>query len=586
MAAMKRVFVSYSSHDREVAQRVCQSLEKAGVRCWIAPRDIAPGANWGGSIAEAIDDAIAMVLVFSRNADNSDQIKKELVLAGDAHKVVIPARVEDLLPINPSFRYELSSRQWIDLFDDWEVGIARIVERIQQITPPPVPTEAPAPSPAPGPVSAPVPAAGPVAKSRAGLYAAVAVAVAALAVGGYFIVANRAAPPAPALAERPVASTGSASAEKPVTGTGTSSRKEESQALVPAPAPSAPAGDSKIFAEALRACVEAREGGKSADVIVTSCTAAIQAGTGTSSEKSIALADRASAYNGQHALDEAMLDANRAIELDPQNAFAYWVRGHVYRNLRQFDRAIADFDQYMRLVPKSAMAFYWRGNSYLDGGNAERALVDYEEATRIDPNYWPPWQNRCLAYGKLGRYEQALPFCNEAIRINPQWWGSYQTRGETYAALGKQDLANKDFEEAKRRRTPTPPPPRPQPPAQPARVFYNGNIGGVANGGRPPQFSLSNPTRITYVMTYHWNNARGHRPGTIALVSASGVTYGPWQATGQPGQGGVPDAYWIANPNVVLPSGVYQVVDSDPASWAQNGESLGLGMTEIKGVPE
>ena len=157
MVSMKRVFVSYSSHDREVAQRVCRSLEKAGVRCWIAPRDIAPGANWGGSIAEAIDDSVAMVLVFSRSADNSDQIKKELVLAGDSHKVVIPARVEDLLPIDPSFRYELSSRQWIDLFDDWEAGIARIVERIQQIMPPPGPAEARAPSPESVKVAMPAP---------------------------------------------------------------------------------------------------------------------------------------------------------------------------------------------------------------------------------------------------------------------------------------------------------------------------------------------------------------------------------------------------------------------------------------------
>ena len=574
MASMKRIFVSYSSHDREVAQRVCQSLEKAGVRCWIAPRDIAPGANWGGSIAEAIDDAVAMVLVFSRNADNSDQIKKELVLAGDAHKVVIPARVEDLLPIDPSFRYELSSRQWIDLFDDWEAGIARIVERVQQIMPPPGPTETRPPSPAPAKVAMPAPAAGFVAKYRTALYAAVTLAVAVLAIGGYFFVADRTVPPVPATPDRKVVDTAPTEA------------KEAAKAPPAAPAPAAPSPESKAFAEALNGCVEVREGGKNADVVVAACSAVLQTGLGTPAERSVALANRGSAHNDRRALDEAMADANRAIDLDPKNAFAYWVRAHVYRNQRQFDRAITDFDQYIRLVPKNATAFYWRGNSYFDQGNSERAIADYDEASRIAPDYWPPWQNRCLSYNKLGRYEQALAQCTEAIRLNPNWWGNYQTRGETYAGLGKQDLAAKDFEEAKRRNPATPKPPSPAKGAQPVRVFYNGNVGGVANGGRPPQFTLGSPTRITYIMTYHWNNARGRRPGTIALVSASGVTYGPWQATGQPGQGGVPDAYWIANPNVVLPSGVYQVVDSDPATWAQNGESLGLGMVEIKGVPE
>ena len=122
--------------------------------------------------------------------------------------------------------------------------------------------------------------------------------------------------------------------------------------------------------------------------------------------------------------------------------------------------------------------------------------------------------------------------------------------------------------------------------AQPIKIFENGNGGGVANGGRSPQVTLNRSVLVTYIMTYHWNDGRGHRPGTIGLVSTSGAMYGPWRAGGQPGQGGVPDAYWIANPNVVLPAGMYQVIDSDPASWAQNQESRALGMTEIRGVPQ
>ena len=40
-------------------------MEAKGVRCWMAPRDILPGADWGESIIDAINDAKAMVLVFS-----------------------------------------------------------------------------------------------------------------------------------------------------------------------------------------------------------------------------------------------------------------------------------------------------------------------------------------------------------------------------------------------------------------------------------------------------------------------------------------------------------------------------------------
>jgi hypothetical protein len=44
------VFVSYSSRDKPVADAVCASLEGRGIRCWIAPRDILPGADWGEEI--------------------------------------------------------------------------------------------------------------------------------------------------------------------------------------------------------------------------------------------------------------------------------------------------------------------------------------------------------------------------------------------------------------------------------------------------------------------------------------------------------------------------------------------------------
>ncbi|MFN3593946.1 MAG: hypothetical protein ACK4TK_04610 [Thiobacillaceae bacterium] len=117
-------------------------------------------------------------------------------------------------------------------------------------------------------------------------------------------------------------------------------------------------------------------------------------------------------------------------------------------------------------------------------------------------------------------------------------------------------------------------------------IFEVGNIGGVANGpNRPTTFTLAQAHRITLIRNYHWNSARGAKPGTIALRDASGRVWGPWQATGSPGQGGVPNAYWTAHPNVVLPAGTYTVIDSDPASWAHNAESDYRGFVRVEGHP-
>ena len=49
------MFISYSSQDAEVAERVVASLEARGLRCWIAPRDVAPGVPYGEALVDAIE---------------------------------------------------------------------------------------------------------------------------------------------------------------------------------------------------------------------------------------------------------------------------------------------------------------------------------------------------------------------------------------------------------------------------------------------------------------------------------------------------------------------------------------------------
>ncbi len=133
---------------------------------------------------------------------------------------------------------------------------------------------------------------------------------------------------------------------------------------------------------------------------------------------------------------------------------------------------------------------------------------------------------------------------------------------------------------------PTAEPPRPEPP-QIVEIFSNGNIDAVDNGARrATTFTLDAPGVITKLSTYHWNYGRGRRPGTIALRSDSGELFGPWRANGRPGQGGVPNAYWITTPEVSLRAGTYTVIDSDPATWSQNGGSRGAGFASAEGYYE
>ncbi len=98
-------------------------------------------------------------------------------------------------------------------------------------------------------------------------------------------------------------------------------------------------------------------------------------------------------------------------------------------------------------------------------------------------------------------------------------------------------------------------------------------LGAVGNGPRAPsRFRIDRPMLLTALTTYHWNNGRGSRPGLVLVEAEDGTRFGPWQARGRDGQGGVPNAYWETEPWVVLPPGSYVVLDSNPATWATNAE--------------
>lgn len=113
------------------------------------------------------------------------------------------------------------------------------------------------------------------------------------------------------------------------------------------------------------------------------------------------------------------------------------------------------------------------------------------------------------------------------------------------------------------------------------KIFDNGNIYGVNNGPRSAtQFTLTNSCVIIRIENYHYFN-RGRVPGTISLIDARGRQYGPWQATGTEGQGGVPNAYWEVRPNISLPPGTYTVIDSDPSTWSANAESGYQGFARV-----
>lgn len=111
----RAVFISYSQPDRACAFELVARLEGEGIDCWIAPRDIAPSADWAAEIMDAISSARAMVLVFSANSNQSPQVRREVERAVHKELSILPFRIDDVVP-SKSLEFFLSAQHWMDAF--------------------------------------------------------------------------------------------------------------------------------------------------------------------------------------------------------------------------------------------------------------------------------------------------------------------------------------------------------------------------------------------------------------------------------------------------------------------------------------
>jgi hypothetical protein len=126
------LFVCFSSKDESTALEVVTYIEDHGRKCWISSRDVAPGQNYQEAIVHALEGAAGIVFLFSESSNQSGEIKKELSIGASISVPVFPLR---LSPVKPSgaLRYELATRQWIDLFPDRDKALGRLVATIEQV---------------------------------------------------------------------------------------------------------------------------------------------------------------------------------------------------------------------------------------------------------------------------------------------------------------------------------------------------------------------------------------------------------------------------------------------------------------------
>ncbi|QLC22078.1 toll/interleukin-1 receptor domain-containing protein [Parasphingopyxis sp. CP4] len=122
-------FISHHSSQVETARRLKVILSHHGIIGWMAPDDINPGQPFDKAIVNQVRQSDLIILLFCEQSDQSRHVKRELMMAEDADKLIFPVRLEDKAA--DGLAYWLNDYQWIDWFDGEDDTITRMIETIK-----------------------------------------------------------------------------------------------------------------------------------------------------------------------------------------------------------------------------------------------------------------------------------------------------------------------------------------------------------------------------------------------------------------------------------------------------------------------
>lgn len=154
-------------------------------------------------------------------------------------------------------------------------------------------------------------------------------------------------------------------------------------------------------------------------------------------------------YYSMESYDKAVEVLSKPIEINPNDADAYYNRGCAYQASEEYNQAIVDYNQAISINSNHTNAIYNRALIYESIGDHEHALSDYKKVINLNPSY------KVEAYYKLGSvyqnmemYDKALESFDKAIRLDSSSIEGYLMKGDVYLEQKTYDSVIVEYDKA------------------------------------------------------------------------------------------------------------------------------------------
>lgn len=124
------IFLSYSRGDAQQADDWLRNLEQYGYRVWI-DRESIRGGLWMRTIVRSIREAQAVILLLSPNSAQSDNVRREIDLAVQAKKLIIPVEIQ-ATTIPDVLLFQLAGVQVLKVWGNPRRGLRLVVAALEE----------------------------------------------------------------------------------------------------------------------------------------------------------------------------------------------------------------------------------------------------------------------------------------------------------------------------------------------------------------------------------------------------------------------------------------------------------------------
>jgi tetratricopeptide (TPR) repeat protein len=280
------------------------------------------------------------------------------------------------------------------------------------------------------------------------------------------------------------------------------------------------------------------------------------------------LYDKGIELKDQEKYSEAIAYFDQVIAKEPSHQDAWSYKAYCHLQLENNENVLTSADKALSLDPQDKWTWTNKGMALENLGRYSEAITCYDKAIAIDANYKYPWNNKGWVLEELGRYSEAIRCYEKALEIDP----NYST-------------SQNNLNRIKTKMATSAPPTTTRPASTEDLILDVWTLNAVKNNpSYLPKLSLSRTVTVTKVLTYHWNDGKGATPGSITILDNDQKAVGTWKAKGEPGMYDVPNANWVATPNIDLQAGTYYIKDTSPSTWSWNENTNGQGMTKVWGI--